>query len=38
MRYLARHLTIARLPLPGHREEHDTGAAVTCAFTAMARI
>ena len=35
---MARHLTIARLPLPGRREGHGTGAAVTCAFTAVARI
>ena len=39
MQYLARHLTIARLPTPGPPGRgHDTGAAVTCAFTAMARI
>src|ERR1700730_17107390 len=39
MRYLARHLTTARLPTPEPPGRgHDTGAAVTCAFTAMARI
>ena len=39
MRYMARHLMIARLPAPGPPGRgHDTGAAVTCAFTAMARI
>jgi len=39
MRYLARHPRIARLPAPGAAGRgHDTGAAVTCAFTAMARI
>ena len=35
MRYLARHLMIARFPPPGSPGRgHDTGAAVTCAFTA----
>jgi hypothetical protein len=38
MRYLARHLRIARLPSRAAGGGHDTGAAVTCAFTAMARI
>ena len=39
MRYLARHLAIARLsPSRAAGSGHDTGAAVTCAFTAMARI
>jgi len=39
MWYMARHQTIARLPTPGPPGRgHDAGAAVTCAFTAMARI
>jgi hypothetical protein len=39
IRYAARHQTIARPPSRGHRATGpDTGAAVTCAFTAMARI
>jgi hypothetical protein len=38
MRYTARHLTIARPPSWATGRGRDTGASVTCAFTAMARI